>query len=75
MPCFHLSQKRDEHGIASAMATENEVHDLIKLLDVNKSTGPDGISPNLLKEAGRSIIPSLTRLPNMSLSKSKVSSL
>ena len=53
-------------------ATEQDVHDLIKCLDTSKSSGPDGISPRLLKEAGMSIVPSLTKLINLSLSKAEV---
>ena len=46
-----LPPERDkwyENGIESAVAPESEVHDLIKSLDVNKWTGPDGISPKRL---------------------------
>ena len=43
----------------------------MKCLDVNKSTGHDGISPRMLKEAGYSIVPSLTKLINFSLLESK----
>jgi hypothetical protein len=59
-------------NIESIEASEQEVHDLIKSIDTSKATGPDGISPKLLHEAGYSIVPSLTRLINMSLSLSKV---
>jgi hypothetical protein len=59
-------------NIENVQATEQEVYDLIKGLDTSKATGPDGISPKLLHEAGYSIVPSLTRLINMSLSLSKV---
>ena len=48
-------------------ASHNDVYDLIKSLDVNKSSGHDGISARMLKEAGDSIVPSLTRLINLSL--------
>ena len=50
-------------------ATENEVSDLLKSLDTSKACGPDGISPKLLKEAGYAIVPSLTKLINLSLNK------
>ena len=56
------------------VVTEPEVLDLIKCIDPSKATGPDGISPRLLKEAGMSIVPSLTRLFNLSLSTAKVPS-
>ena len=52
--------------------TEDEVYDMLKNIDTSKATGPDGISPKLLYEAGASIVPSLTRLINLSLSSSKV---
>ena len=52
--------------------TPEEVHDYIKHLDSNKASGVDGISPRLLKEAGTAIVPSLTRLINMSLSHCKM---
>ena len=48
---------------------ESEVSDILKSLDTSKATGPDLISPKLLKEAGVSIVPCLTRLLNRSLSK------
>ena len=56
-------------------ATVNDVHDLLKALDTSKATGPDGISPKLLHEAGITIVPSLTKLINLSLSKDEVPSL
>jgi hypothetical protein len=61
-----------DENIGNLQATEQEVYDLIKGIDTSKATGPDGISPKLLYEAGYSIVPSLTRLINMSLSTSKV---
>jgi hypothetical protein len=53
-------------------ATEQEVHDLLKCIDTSKATGPDGISPKLLYEAGATIVSSLTKLINLSLSTCKV---
>ena len=41
-------------------------------MDASKATGPDGIAPRLLREAGQSIVPSLTRLINLSLTLAKV---
>ena len=55
-------------------ATEEEVADQLKALDTSKATGPDGISPKLLYEAGAGIVPSLTRLINLSLVSGKVPS-
>ena len=42
-------------SLDSLHVTENDVLDQIKCLDVNKSYGPDGISPRIIKEAGRCI--------------------
>ena len=61
-------------GLGFIEASEEEVHDLLKSIDPSKSTGPDGISPRLLREAGIAIVPSLTKLFNVSLSSSKVPS-
>ena len=58
--------------LESITVTENEVFDLIKCIDVNKSTGHDGVSGKLLKYAGVTIVPSLTILLNMSFRMSKV---
>ena len=41
-------------------------------LDVNKATGPDGISPRLLKETAYQIAPSLSTLFNRSLDSGSV---
>jgi hypothetical protein len=66
----------DEHNfpknLDSISATEEEVYDMIKCIDTSKATGPDGISPKLLYEAGVTIVPSLTHLINLSLSLAKV---
>ena len=42
--------------------SEAGVAKLISNLNPNKATGPDGISPRILKEAGSTIAPSLTGL-------------
>lgn len=66
----------DAHQIATTLdkvtVSEQEVIDLLKGLDARKATGPDGISPRLLKEAAPAIAPSLARLFNLSLSTGKV---
>ena len=53
--------------LSKVTATEQDVKDILKSLDVNKATGPDGISPKMLREAGETISKPLTRLINMSL--------
>ena len=50
--------------------TEEEVHDQIKLLDVNKAYGPDNISPVFLKQGRVGLCKPLTKLYNMSLNQS-----
>ena len=61
-----------EYKLVSVKASEQEVLDLLVLLDTTKATGPDGIGPKLLYEAGRAIVPSLTKLLNLCFSSSKV---
>ena len=51
---------------------EKEVLEILKNIDVSKSSGPDEISPKMLKEAAPSISPSLTKLINLSLSSCRV---
>ena len=47
--------------------SETQVSDILKSLPPNKAAGPEGIGPKLIKEAGDAIVPSLTRLFNLSL--------
>ena len=56
--------------LSNIVLTQNEVSDLLKCIDTSKATGPDSISPKMLKEAGDSIVPSLTRILNISLGSS-----
>lgn len=49
----------------------DDVNDLIKCIDTSKATGPDLITPRMLKEAGISIVPSLTELFKLSLNINK----
>ncbi|CAG2239657.1 unnamed protein product [Mytilus edulis] len=52
--------------------TEKEILDQLKILNVNKPAGPDGISPRILKEVASFISKPLTKLFNMSLSVKQV---
>jgi len=61
-----------DEKLTSIIATEQEIIDQLMSLDPSKATGPDGIGPRLLKEAGRTIAPSLTRLINLCLTNSTV---
>ena len=45
--------------------TESQILDYLISLDVNKASGPDGISPIMLKRKAHSIAPSLTALFNI----------
>lgn len=65
-------RKLNDDSINTIVASEKEVLDLINVIDTSKSTGPDGISPRLLKAAGSSIVPSLTRLFNLCLLHKKI---
>ena len=62
----------NEKNLSHIDVSETEVEDLVKNIDQNKASGPDGISPRILKEAGLSIVPSLTRLIKLSLQQCKV---
>ena len=49
--------------------SEDDIYSVLASLDVSKASGPDGISPILLKEAAPSVAPSLAKLFNLSLEK------
>ena len=49
------------------LCTEDYLYELITNLDVTKSSGVDGISARMLKQTSASIVPSLTKLFNLSL--------
>ena len=51
---------------------EADIAELISSINPHKATGPDGISPQILKEAGPAIVPSFTRLIKLSLKKCKI---
>ena len=69
---IRLPDAEFECNLDKIVASENEVHDLLTCIDTSKATGPDGISPKLLHEAGVTIVPSLTKLINLSLTKCKI---
>ena len=55
------------HSLANITVTEQDVIDQIRSIDLSKATGPDMISPKMLKESDYAIVPSLCRVFNMSL--------
>ena len=52
--------------------TSQDVLDILLNLNAKKASGPDGISPRVLKEAGNAIAPSLATLLNLSLLTKKL---
>ena len=56
------------------LCTEDAVLDLVTNLDASKATGPDDISARMLKETAPSIVFSLTKLLNLSLTSGKLPS-
>ena len=72
--CFNtavppLSQQSDPPGYCpdDFLCTEDEVATLISSLDTSKANGPDGVSARMLKGTLNSIVPSLTKLFNISI--------
>jgi hypothetical protein len=55
-------------SLDSLQLTEDEVLALLNTINTSKATGPDNISPKMLKEAAPAIVKPLTRLFNKSLS-------
>ena len=51
---------------------DKEILDLLKNIDTSKATGPDGISPTMLKESADAIYKHLARIIRLSLSTCKV---
>ena len=50
------------HIISDLICTGNKILSLLLNLDVTKSSGPDGMSPRILKECTRELTPSLNYL-------------
>ena len=57
--------------LSNIVITGSEVLDQIKCLDTGKSSGHDGLSPRMLKEAGHTIVQPLSLLFNMSIKDGK----
>ena len=54
-------------SLDSIIVGEDEVLDQLKILDCNKSYGPDSISPHFIKLATDALVKPLTQLYNLSL--------
>ena len=57
-------------NLDSISVTESDVNDVLKLLKVSKASGPDLLSPRLLKEGSEILAVHLAKLFNRSLSTS-----
>ena len=55
-------------GLEQIEISESEVEDILKILNISKASGPDAISPRLLKEASGVLKYPLCKLFNLSLS-------
>ena len=60
------------HPSEEILCTEDEIFHLLSLLDVTKASGPDGISPKMLKYTAASIAPIVTKIFNLSIISSKI---
>jgi hypothetical protein len=67
----HHDYTMDHDTLEDIYVLESDVREVIKKVNVNKAYGPDEISPRLVKEAGESIIPILTKIFNKSLTLAK----
>ena len=59
----------DRDSLDNIETSPGEVLDMLTSIKLHKATGPDDVSPRMLKEAAVSIAPSLSKLINMSLQK------
>ena len=65
-PFSHLS----DNSLHNLVLSEKDIIDALKTLKVSKASGPDGISPRMLKHTVLSISPVLAKLFNLSLQTS-----
>lgn len=75
-PATDVDEDAHSHGsgfvIPDLMCSSANVGELLLTLDVNKATGPDGLSARLLREAASVISDPLSKLFNMSLNRGKL---
>ena len=55
------------HCLETIIITETKVCVKLAVLNINKAYGPDDISPRFLKEGGQTLVPTLTKLFQLSL--------
>jgi hypothetical protein len=60
-----------EHTLSAIRIPHQTVLQILQNLNPSKASGPDTVSPRMLKETSKSIAPSLTRIFNYSLATSK----
>ena len=65
----------DDFNLNNINISSTDVEDQIKLLDVHKAFGPDGISPRIVKEGCKPLSQILARIFNFSLSVKEVPSM
>jgi hypothetical protein len=56
----------NKESLGHIVITEIEVEDILNILDISKSSGPDAVSPRLLKEDTQILKSPLTSLHNLS---------
>ena len=61
-------------ALSSVEFKENDIVSILQSLDSNKATGPDNISPRVLKECAAQLAPSLAALFKLSMSLSQIPS-
>ncbi len=67
-----LPPRNIEHSMEILKVTKEAIEDLLKNLKINKSPGPDNLSPYFLKHTASSISTPLQIIFNLSLEKSEV---
>ena len=58
---------KTKNRLSNLYVTHNEVIDVLTTLNINKATGPDSVSPYILRSGAEQLAPSLARLFNYSL--------
>ena len=67
-PIFE-EQEPPEQTLEMITILPKDVDDILKCLNPDKAYGPDGISPRVLKEGRPALVPILTKMFNLSLTK------